>query len=189
MSIPLGNTFPNVRAEGDAAKIPQQDRRAVFAAYGDQLKVVWGLQVAEAANHILRAAQVEDSATDCIRAGLYPVDDHRQRDVVCQQLVRVEPNLILPYIAADARNLRDAGNRLQRVQRRLPVLKTAKVGEAMLAALIDKGILKDPTRAGGVRPDGWMNVGGEAASDLLEIFDDPGARPILVQVPSFKDDV
>ncbi len=112
LTVPLGDAFSNVRAKGHAAEITQQNRSSVFAAHGDRLKIIERLQVAEAANHVLRSAQIEHPATYFVRARLHPVDDHRERDVVGQQLVRIEPYLVLLHIPANARNLRDAGNGL-----------------------------------------------------------------------------
>ncbi len=104
-TIPLGDAFSNVRAKSYAAEIPHQDRSPVFAAHGNRLKIIERLQVAEAANHVLRSAEVEHSTAHFVCACLHPVDDHRQGNVVGQQLVRVEPYLVLLHVAADARNL------------------------------------------------------------------------------------
>jgi hypothetical protein len=70
----------------------------------------------------------------------------------------------------------------------MPVLESAKIRQAMLPTFIDQGILKDPARARCIRPDSWMNVGGQTTADLLEVFDDPRTCPIQVGAV-FKDDI
>ncbi len=70
----------------------------------------------------------------------------------------------------------------------MPVLKGTKIGQAVLAALINESILKDPSRTRRIRPDGWMHLGRQTAADLLEVFDNPRACPIQVGAV-LKDDV
>ncbi len=70
----------------------------------------------------------------------------------------------------------------------MPVLKSTEIGEAVLAALIDEGVLEDPSCSRRIRPDGRMDFGRQAAADLLKVFDHPRARPVQVR-PVLKNDV
>src|SRR5271163_2790659 len=63
----------------------------------------------------------------------------------------------------------------------MPVLQTAQVGKTVFAALIDNGILIDPTCARRIGANGWMYVLRQTPADLLQVFDDTRARPVEVR--------
>src|SRR6202000_1343437 len=88
-------------------------------------------------------------------------------------------DLILPYETSDGGYLCCSGNCLQRIPK-VPVLQGAQVGQTMLAALVHYGILVDPACSGRIWADGRMHVLWQASADLLQILDDPGARPVEV---------
>ena len=66
--------------------------------------------------------------------------------------VGIELDLVLLHEAADARDLRDAGNGFERVAE-LPVLQAAQVGQAQAMAAVDQHVLVHPSGAGRVGPD------------------------------------
>src|SRR6266571_7251299 len=66
----------------------------------------------------------QDAASNLIRAGTHSVNHHRKRDSVGEQLVGIEPHLVLPYKTPDGRNFSDARNRFELVAN-LPVLEAA----------------------------------------------------------------
>ena len=73
-AIPLCDSFADIGAEAHRSQIAQQDRRPVLAADGNRCEIVQRAQIAETADHVLCAAQVEHATADFIRAGLYFVD-------------------------------------------------------------------------------------------------------------------
>ena len=179
-AIPFRNPFADIRAEAHRSQIAQQHRRSILAADGNRCEIVQRAQIAEAADHVFRAAQVEHATADFVRAHLHFVDDRRKRNAVGEQLVGIELHLILPDEAADAGDFRNSGHGLQRIAQ-MPVLQAAQVGKAVLAALVDDGILIDPACARRIRADRRMHVLRQTPADLLQVFDDTRARPVEIR--------
>ena len=86
------------------------------------------------------------TAANFVRAVANPIDHGGERNVVRAQLVRIEPNLILPDEAAEGSNLRNARHRLQLVPKK-PILKTAQIREAVAMVVVHDGVFVNPTRA------------------------------------------
>ena len=63
----------------------------------------------------------------------------------------------------------------------MPVLQAAQVGKTVLAALVDDGILVDPACARRIGADRRMYVLRQPPADLLQVFNDPRARPVEVR--------
>jgi hypothetical protein len=111
--MPLRNPFADIRAEAHRSQIAHQDRCPILAADGNRSEIIQRAQIAEPADHVVRAAQVENATADFIRAHLYFVDDGRKRNAIGKQLVGIELYLILPDEAADAGNFGNSGHGLQ----------------------------------------------------------------------------
>ena len=77
------------------------------------------------------------------------------------------------------RHFGHAGNGFELVAQ-IPVLKAAQVGEAVLMAVVDKGVFVDPSRAGCVRTDDGMHAFGQPPGDLLHVLQDARPRPIQI---------
>ena len=103
-----------------------------------------------------RAAHLEETAADFIGAGADLLDDGGERNSVGTKLVGVEIDLVLAHESADGGYFGHAGNRFELVAK-IPVLKTAQVGEALVMAVIHDGVFIDPTRAGGIWADGRVD--------------------------------
>ncbi len=157
--MPLGNPFADIRAEAHRSQIAYENRRSIFAADGNSGEIVQRTQIAETADHVVRAAQVENAPADFIRAHLYFVDDGRQRNAIGKQFIGIELHLILLDEAADAGHLSNSGYRLKRIAQ-MPVLQAAQVCETVFATLIDDSVLIDPACAGRVGTNRRMHVLG-----------------------------
>src|SRR6266850_303522 len=79
------------------------------------LDVPHALDEAQASNDRPGTARFDDVAADVPVAPHDRLDDGRERDLVGAQPVGVDVDLVLPHRAADARDFRDAGHRVELV--------------------------------------------------------------------------
>ena len=179
-AVPLRYAFADVRAEGNRAQILDEYGRPVLRHHGHVRQIVQRFQIAQAANHVSRAAQFEHAPTDFIRARLHPLDHGRQRNAICEQLVGIEIDLVLAHEPADTRHFGHAGNGCQLIAQ-VPVLNASQIGEALLVAVIDEHIFIDPTRTGRVRADGRMHICRKPTGNRLQILHNPRTRPINIR--------
>src|SRR5205823_4304530 len=63
----------------------------------------------------------------------------------------------------------------------VPILKSAKLGEIVLSALVDECVFEHPAHAGRIRANDRIDALGKLSADALEILHDPAARPIHVR--------
>src|SRR5438874_601671 len=188
-AIPLCDTFPHVWAEGNRAQILDEYGRPVLRHNRHVRQIIERLEIAEPANHVSRAAQFEYSSTDFVRARLHAVDDGRQRNAICQQLVGIDIDLVLAHEPTDARHFGHTGNGRQLVAQ-VPILNASKIGKALLMAVIDEHILIDPTRTGRVRADDRMHIGRKPAGNRLQILHNARTGPINIgTVFKYDEDV
>src|SRR6266849_9338366 len=184
-TIPLRYTFAHVRAEGNGTQILDEYGSPVLRHHRHVPQIVQRFEVPQSSNHVSRTAQLQYSTTDFVRTRLHAVDHCRQRDTICQQLVGIDIDLVLPHEPTDARHFGHAGNGRQLVAQ-VPILKASKIGEALLVIVIDEHIFIDPAGSGRVRADGRMNVCGKPTRDRLQILHNPRTSPINVR-PVFED--
>ncbi len=123
-SVPLGNSFPNVRAKGDGAKVADEDRSAVFRCNRNALEVLERTQVTQTANHVPSAGHFENAATNLIGRIANAVNHHGKRDVVRAKFIGVQIYLILPDEPAHGSNFRNTRNGFE-LKAEIPVLKAA----------------------------------------------------------------
>ena len=135
--------------------------------------------VAAAAHVIFGRRDFENFSAHIAVAHLDRVDDVAERDVVGDELVRIEIDLVLLHEAADRRDFGDAFHRFQRVAQ-MPILKGTQLGEIVFAGVIDERVFVNPADAGGVRPDDRIDAFRQRAADGVQIFNDARARPIDV---------
>src|SRR5882724_4217457 len=180
LAVPFRHTFADVGSEAHSSQIAHQDRCPILTADCNGCEIIKGAEITEAADHVLRAAQVKNPTANFICAHLYFVDDCRKRYAIGKQLVGIELHLILPDEAADAGDLSNPRNGLQGIAQ-VPVLQATQIGKTMFAALIDDGILIDPTSPRRIGADGRMYVLRQTSADLLQVFDDARTRPIEVR--------
>ncbi len=74
-SLPLRNSFTNVRPERDYSQITDEDRRAVLGCYRNCFQVAQRMQIAESANHVFRSAHFKQPSTNFVRTGSNSFDD------------------------------------------------------------------------------------------------------------------
>ena len=107
----------------------------------------------------------------------------RDRNAVRGQPVGIHVDLILADEAAERRDFRHAGDRLQVVAQE-PILRAALRGE--VAALADQRILEHPADSGRIRPEFRLHILRQARQNLREVLQRPRARP--VDVGAFLED-
>src|SRR5271155_751243 len=137
------------------------------------------MDVAEAADHVVRARHLQHAAANFTVAVADFVDPRLQRDLEREQPIRIELDLILLYEAADGGYLRNAGYGFERIAD-VPILQAAKVGETVSATLVDESVFVHPARPRCVWPDHGVHAGGKFACNLLEVFQHAATRPIDV---------
>src|SRR5258708_40131343 len=90
LTVPLRDTFPDVWAEGNRTQILDEYGCSVLRHHRHVCQIIERFQIAQPANHVSRTAQFEYAATDFIRARLDAVDNCRQWNAICQQLVGID---------------------------------------------------------------------------------------------------
>ena len=97
-------------------------RRRASARSGDAPQVLEPLHVAAAADHVLVPARARGCCRPPPRSTRARRDHLADREPVRDEALRVDLDLVLAHEAADRRDLRDAGDALERVAER-PVLE------------------------------------------------------------------
>ncbi len=87
--------------------------------------------------------------------------------------------MIFANESADGGDFGDARNSFQLVAQ-IPILETAQISQAALMAAIDERVFVYPACSRGVRTDYRMNVRGQAACDLLHVFQNSRTRPVQI---------
>src|SRR5215469_12842463 len=80
LALPLGDSFADVRTEANRTEVANSDRCSVFGSDGDGFEIAERAQIAQATNHVLRAAHFENASTDFVRAGANFLQYGRQRN-------------------------------------------------------------------------------------------------------------
>ena len=141
LPVQLRDPAPHRRADLDARDVAEQHRRAgVVRAQHHVPEIVERAQVAGRAHHVLRLGQLDDRTAGRLVRVAERARDFRLRDAVCAQLVGIEHDLILLHHAADARDFRHIGHRLQ-LELQEPVVERAQLPEIVTAGAIDERIL------------------------------------------------
>ena len=108
------------------------------------------LHIAPPADHVLRAAELDQPPAHVVVAVPNRLDHGGDRDVEGQQLGGIDVDLVLLLKSADRGHLGHAGHRLELVAE-IPVLETPQLGQIVLAGLVHQGVLIDPAHARGIR--------------------------------------
>ena len=188
LAVELGDTAPDVGPEDDLAQILDPDGRAELATADDDLfKVLDGLGVAVATDHVLGAAELHEPAPDLGGAVAHCLHDLLNPDAVAAQPIRVDVDLVLLLVAAHRRHLGDPGHRLEVVPE-VPVLIGPEIGQAVVTRFVDQGVLVDPAKADGVGPEFGTDAIGELLQHRRQVLQRPRSRPVEIG-PVLEDDV
>src|SRR5712675_1811178 len=131
------------------------------------------MQIAEATNHVFSPAHFQQASANFVCAGANFFNDGRKWDSVSAKFVRIDADLILANKPSYRRYFSDARNGFELVAK-IPVLKTAQIGQTALMAVIHKNILINPSGARGIWPDHGVNSFRQSSLDLLHVFQDTG---------------
>ena len=188
LAVPLGEPTAWLRAQGNLRHVAdQQGRTARGDPKRDGLDVRDTAQVAAAADHVFVSGDLQGAAT-AIPIGLLDGRLHLcQRHPMRHHAVRIELHLVLLVVAADGRDLSDAGHALERVAN-VPVLQSPQIGQIVAAGLVDQHVHKHPTHAGGVRTEGWPGISRQVVLNRAQVLEDAAAGPVQVGAV-LEDDV
>ena len=150
LAVQLGDAAAHFRADLHARDIAQAHRNAGLSGHQwNGAKIVERLQVTGSAHHVLGLAQLQHRAAGLLVRLLYRVDHFRLGNVVSAHPVGIEHDLILADHAADARDFRHVGDRLQLVLEE-PVLQRAQLRQVHLSRAVDQRVFVDPADASGI---------------------------------------
>ncbi len=133
------------------------DRRSLDDLDGRLADVVGRLDVAATADDLLVAPHLDDATADLLVGGSHGAHDVVHGDLAAEQLVGVDVDLELLDEAAHARHLGHAGDAPNRVAQ-VPVLQRPQLGEVVLAARVDHGVLEHPADARRVGAEDWIEA-------------------------------
>ena len=187
-TVKIRHAAPQVRPQAYLPDVLHSDRGAVIAdLQNNVLEIPDGTRVTQAADHVLRAAEIYEPATDVVVALPDGLDHLADGQPVSLQTVGIHVDLILLVEAADRRHFRDAGDRPQ-VIAQVPVLARAQFRQAVLIGLVGEHVLKHPAEPRGVRPELGLDLLREARQDRGKVLERARAGPIDVG-PVIEDDV
>ena len=104
-----------------------------------------GSDIAAAAHHVFRAAQLDGTAADIVVAHANGIDHAFHRQTVSRQLVRIQIDLVLAHESADAGDFRHAFDAADLIAQ-VPVLKTAQLSQIVFLRFIDQARTERPSR-------------------------------------------
>ena len=137
------------------------------------------MDIAEAADHVVRSRHLEYAPTDFTVAIADLVDHRFEGNLEREQPIRIEFDLVLLYEAADRSDFRNPWHGFERIAH-VPILQAAEVGETVSMALVDQRVFVNPARAGRVGPNHRIHASRKLACDLLQVFQHAAPRPVDV---------
>ncbi|MCY1291972.1 hypothetical protein D9M70_411790 [compost metagenome] len=172
-AIEFGNAPSHLRSELDGRHIAQRDRGAL----GRQLQrhgaeVGEGFQVAGRPDHEFGLAKLQYRTAGFL-VGFADGFGHLVlgNSQGCKA-DRVHLNLVLPDHAAHRGDLGHIGQGLQ-LELEEPVLQRPQLRQVVGAAAVHQRVLEDPADPGGIRAQGGLGGGRQAALHLAQVFEYP----------------
>ena len=187
-TVQLCDAAPQFRTDLDIRNIAECHRHAArFGAQRYAAKIRQRSEITRCADHILRFAHLDDRAAGFLIARLNCPDNLRMRHTQRGHTIWVENDLVLLDHAANARDFGDPGYGLQLVAQE-PVLQAAQPGKVVSAATVHQCIFVNPPDPCCIGAERALNSFGKAILDLIEIFENPRARPVKIG-SVFEDDI
>ena len=159
-----------------AGHIANRYRRAVVCSKRNVIDVLQAANQADAAHHLLGAANLHHFGADIVIAPLYRGNNILERDVVSAQLDGIEIDLVLLFESAHAGHLGHTGHGVQLVLDE-PFLNGMK--RAAVVRTLDR-IPEDLAHSGCVRPHHRRHACGQKAARQAEPLQHACAREIDV---------
>ena len=167
LAVQLGYAAPHIRPQSHSADVSHQDRGApAIAPHGDHLDILYRLDVAPAAHHVLRPAELDRAAADVVVAHADGIHDALDREAIGCQAVWVQVYLILADESAQACHFRDPFDAADLIAK-IPVLQAAELSQIMFAGFIHQSVLKDPAHSRCIRPESRRNPAREPVRHLV----------------------
>ena len=114
VAVQVGDAAPQVRPHHHLAHVFDADLRAILRdAEGDVLEILDRAGVAAPANHVLGAAEFEQSSAGFLVAAAHGLHDTAHRNAVRAQAIRVQVHLILAGMTADGGDVGHARHRAE----------------------------------------------------------------------------
>ena len=127
LAVQLGDAAAHLGPDLDARDVRQPHRRAAVAHHQrDRPEIVERPQVALHPHHVLGLGELQHRAAEVAVGGADRVGDLLQRQVVGLEPLGIDDDLVLLDHAADRRDLRNVGHRLE-LEAQEPVLQRAQV--------------------------------------------------------------
>src|SRR5262249_41546953 len=132
--------------------LSEVDRGSILNLQDDILEILKTLDVPTASDKEFGGRYFEGFASDILITHPDRVDHIADRDVIGDELIRIEIHLVLLHEPADRRDFGHTFDRFQCVSD-VPVLKGAQRGQIVFAAFVDECVLVDPADSGCIRSD------------------------------------
>ena len=179
-AVVVDHAAADVGAKLHVAHVADSDRRPVLLGpQADLLDVVDPLDVAPSPHHVLTPGELDDPAANLLVAHPNALDDAVDRDVIGEQLVRIDRHLVLLDVSADGGHLGHAGNSPDLILD-VPVLERAQLGQGVPAGPVDEDVLKAPADTGRVGPELRRDACRQLAGHPAHVFQDPAPSPVEV---------
>ena len=181
LAIQIPGPTPHFRTQHNIpGHIPQQNRSPLcIRPHHNLLQILGRLNVALAADHVGGAKPFQLTPAHVVIGAPDGGDDRADRDVIHQQLVRIEFHLVLFFEPAKCGHLGHPLDALQPVAQ-VPILKGSQLRRIILSAAIPEGVLKAPSHAACIRSQSGGDSGRQRASKALEIFKHAGSCPVNI---------
>ena len=143
----------------------------------DVLEIGARAEVAVAAHHVLGAAEFDHAPADLAVAAAHGLHDLADGEAVGAQPVGIDVHLVLADVAAERRDVGDAGDRLQ--------VSSGDTSPAAIAGrrgcasrVVHEHVLEHPAEAGRVGSELGRDALRQARKDRREVLERPRARPV-----------
>ncbi len=181
LTIARLQSAPDGSADFHLGDIAQIDGTSVFGFHHNGVEVVDARCQPDGADDQFLRIFFDELRTDIEVVRLDPVDDFVKRQVIAQQIGRIDIHMILLFVSTDAEHLGDAGNGLE-VELDDPVLNGAQLFEGAFAGGVVQIIEEHQAHAGRNRPHtGFTESFGNLLARLGQPFADHLAAEVDIQ--------
>ena len=152
-AVPVRGPAAHFRPVADGGDVGEPDGRAAGADRDHALlEILQVLDVAAPAQDVFATGELEHACAD-FRVGVADRPrDIRHRQPEAHQPIRIDDDLVLPFEAADRRDFRHAGDRLER-RADGEILQGAQLGKIHPAGAVFQYVLIDPAHATRIRTE------------------------------------
>ena len=179
-AVPVRGTAANLRPVADGGHVAEPDGRAAGADRDHALlEILQFLDVAAPAQDVFATGELEHACAD-FRVGVADRPrDVRHRQPEAHQPIRIDDDLVLPLEAAERRDFRHTGDRLERRADR-EILQGAQFGEIHPSGAVFQHVLIDPAHATRIGPERRRYPWWQELLDPSQLLEHACPRPVDV---------